>query len=138
MVRKISENNQSKSKNKNVRENYTDNFERVRPNHSRIQKLIDKYKLNAESLLGEILSWFPDNQLKDLADDLEHDYTDDEDLCESYADSARKKYTDDEWDTILTCYNSPTNEFANQPFDTWLKNLEQAEGGQILKDILSN
>lgn len=78
MVRKISENNQSKSKIKNVRENYTDNFKLARPNHSRIQKLIDKYELDAESLLGEILSWFPDNQLKDLADDLEHDYADDE------------------------------------------------------------
>ena len=74
MVRKISENNQSKSKVKNVRENYTDNFRLARPNHSRIQNLIDRYEIDSETLLSEILSWFPDNQLAGLADDLEHDY----------------------------------------------------------------
>lgn len=49
-----------------------------------------------------------------------------------------EKYTPKEMEILRECYESPTNEFSHLGFTEWLRALEKADNGQILKDILSD
>lgn len=47
-----------------------------------------------------------------------------------------KRYTPEEMETLRECYESPTNEFNHLEFNEWLRALEKADNGQVLKDII--
>lgn len=75
MIRKINEN---KSAIKNVRESHASDWALARPNHAKIQSIIDKYELNPETVLNDLLSYMADPDLAGFAKDLKSDYADDE------------------------------------------------------------
>lgn len=45
-------------------------------------------------------------------------------------------YTEDQMETLRICYENPNNEFADMEFVDWLYELQNADNGQIIKDIL--
>ena len=73
-------NRKSTSAIKNIREsNLSDaEYQQARPNHHKIQSIIDRYELNPETVLKDMLAYFPDSTLAEFAADMEHDYCDDE------------------------------------------------------------
>ncbi len=75
MIRKVNEN---KSSIKNIRESNVSDWALARPNHAKIQSIIDKYELNPETVLNDLLGYMPDDKLGGFAKDLASDYADDE------------------------------------------------------------
>lgn len=85
MFYEVKENKQSITKKstsaiKNIRESNLSASEHqsARPNHHKIQSIIDRYELNPETVLNDMLAYFPDSVLADFAADMEHDYCDEE------------------------------------------------------------
>lgn len=75
---KENKNNVKNNTVKNIRESHRSDWEMARPNHAKIQSVIDKFELNAETVLNDLLSYLPDDALSGFAKDMEHDYCDEE------------------------------------------------------------
>lgn len=81
MIREIKENKVDAKTRKRIRESNVSaaDLQRARPNHHKIQSIIDRYELNPETVLNDMLAYFPDSTLAEFAADMQHDYCDDDD-----------------------------------------------------------